>query len=93
MIAGEPGRLEFWNGDGRPWASAPSAPTPAADTSSAIRSALRKLGFTADEAAAAAAIALGQVGADATIEQQLTAALRACRPRGTAVDGVHGPRR
>jgi hypothetical protein len=88
MITGEPGRLRFWNGDGSPWASAPA---PDSETSSTIRSALRKLGFTADEAAAAAAVALSQVGADATIEQQLTAALRACRPRGA--DDVHGPRR
>jgi len=78
-IRGRAPRLTFLHSDGRPY----GVPGPD-DVQQTLRddacSALRNLGFSAHEAAAAVAHALAHASQPATIEEVIRAALRACRP-------------
>jgi len=78
-IRGRAPHLTFLHADGRPYGAPP--PDEASQT---LRhdacSALRNLGFSAHEAAAAVAHAMAHAGQQATIEEVIRAALLACRP-------------
>ena len=78
-IRGRAPHLTFLHADGRPYGAPPPGEVPQALRDDAC-SALRNLGFSAHEAAAAVAHAMAHASQPATIEDVIRAALRACRP-------------
>jgi hypothetical protein len=79
-ITGEAPALTFAHEDRRPYGAPPPS---ASGHASETQQALRTLGFSRDEAAAAAIYARAHVGCAAVLEDWIRAALRACpKPRG-----------
>jgi hypothetical protein len=81
-ITGQALALHFAHDDGRPYGAPPPRPAPTSAHASDACLALRTLGFPAAQAASAVDAAHAHVGADASVEDWIRAALRACpRPR------------